>query len=152
MDDREKKPWGEAAFGADVKIVKTRLKTGDYTIEGMDKLFVVERKRNWQELYMNSVGKYRESFIRMLRRLREFPFAFMIIEDSFDTLFTFRTWSGLSIDRGLLLNMVVNIQLEYGVQVMTVGKAPRCYPIVGAIFRKAIDFNFNGRLYDGSQP
>ena len=53
QDTREKKPWTFSATGSvrDVKVVK--LDTGDYSIEGMEDSFMIERKSSVDELFMN---------------------------------------------------------------------------------------------------
>jgi ERCC4-type nuclease len=84
QDDREKLPF---KFKCPYyKIERTRLKTGDYTIKGFEKLVCIERKKNWAELLSNLRGANRKRFIAELKRLRKFKHRYILIEDNNNTV------------------------------------------------------------------
>lgn len=87
VDGREKAPYTFQGLIADARhgrrrlVVPTRwahLRTGDYTIEGMERLVAIERKSP-EDLY-GSLGSRRERFEEEHRRLSEMAFACVVIE------------------------------------------------------------------------
>lgn len=76
-DSKEKLGWmfqqNEECSGMSVK----GLKTGDYTIKGLEDRFVIERKGSVTEWSGNCTQK---RFVRELERLEEFDFPFLILE------------------------------------------------------------------------
>ena len=73
-----KKPW---LFLADYwAMKKVHLKTGDYTIEGLEKYIAIEKKSGINELLRDLAGSYRETFIRCLERLSKYPVKCIIVE------------------------------------------------------------------------
>jgi len=80
-DDREKKPW---TFPKDQKVVRKRLKCGDYSIKGFEDLIAIEKKSGIQELFTDLTGKYRARFRRFLNRLSKYPIKCIIVEQTLD--------------------------------------------------------------------
>ena len=74
IDQREKRPY---AF-AGMETLTTHLKTGDYSIEGLEDRVVVERKSKADA--WGVVGGGRKRFVRELERLAEFDRAAIVIE------------------------------------------------------------------------
>jgi len=60
------------------------LKTGDYSMVGYEDIFAIERKRNMSELWGNydSATKRKENFEEELGRMKDMPFAYLLIETS----------------------------------------------------------------------
>ena len=80
VDTREKKPYSFAGFDVIVK----GLKTGDYSIVGLEDKLAVERKSfsdAWQ-----SMSSSRERFTRCIKRLAELDRAAIVIECSLTEL------------------------------------------------------------------
>lgn len=94
-DTREKVGYWDLSFyeGCDSQVVRV-IKTGDYSIDGMEDLVSIERKRNSGELAV-CFGNKSKQFNRMMDRMKEFRFAYIIIECSMQTLFAFPTGSGI---------------------------------------------------------
>lgn len=80
VDEREKLPY--SYFGNNVIIKTATLKTGDYTIEGHEDLFTLERKS--LDDYVNSLLK--ERFYKELKRLESFKFKAIIVEGSLEEI------------------------------------------------------------------
>ena len=76
IDQREKRPY---AFDG-METLTTHLKTGDYSIEGLEDRVVVERKSP-QDAW-GCVGASRKRFVRELERMAEFHRAAIVIEAS----------------------------------------------------------------------
>lgn len=56
------------------------LKTGDYTVKGMETLVCIERKSG-EDLYGTLIGGH-DRFLRELERMRSFKYRYLIIETS----------------------------------------------------------------------
>ncbi len=72
-DTREQKGWDFP------EMKEVALVTGDYTLEGMQNTFVIERKASVAEIAQNITE---ERWERCLDRLAELPFAFLVLEFS----------------------------------------------------------------------
>lgn len=82
VDDREKRPWKFLDF----KTKKQRLSVGDYTFEGYEDVFVIEKKNSLKELFDDLSGRNRQWFKRFLGRLSKVPHKVIIVEDTLDNL------------------------------------------------------------------
>lgn len=87
IDTREQLPWGFRNFKCDspkqdlpliVNTIRKTLKTGDYSIEGMESGITIERK-SLSDLY-STISQGRERFIAEFERMCEFEFAALVIE------------------------------------------------------------------------
>jgi len=74
IDSREKKPYSFY----DTDVIRTGLETGDYTIEGFEGVFAVERK-SLDDL-ANTLGAGRERFEREIQRAQNFEEFVVVIE------------------------------------------------------------------------
>jgi len=88
VDDREKKAWD-----LPYKIERKRLKTGDYTIKGFEKIIAIEKKSGLIELLNDLANGYRPTFERFLKRLSKYPIKCIVVED---------VLNNVAIDRALM--------------------------------------------------
>lgn len=79
-DTREQKGWAFRKAKGISAVVERALPTGDYSFEGFENKFVVERKGSPGELITNLFSDDKERFIRELERLKEFDYAWIICE------------------------------------------------------------------------
>lgn len=68
------------------------LKSGDYTVQGYQDKFVIERKASTGEIAKNICEA---RFERELERLEEIPLAFVVLEFTYDDILTFPQNSGI---------------------------------------------------------
>ncbi len=83
IDTREQRPYGfseETVAGS----VRKALPAGDYSVEGFETAIAVERKTLAD--YISSMIHARDRFTRELHTLREYSFAWIIVEASLDDL------------------------------------------------------------------
>ena len=78
QDDRERKPW--KFLSEKHTIVRRRLKTGDYSIDGWEDKIAIEKKSGWGELLANLSKGDRPRFLRFLQRLSQYEAKVMVIE------------------------------------------------------------------------
>lgn len=81
-------PPSDACAGTVVR----HLKTADYTLEGWEQTFVVERKRNSGEFASNL---FQSRFERELKRLDSFPHAYLVLDFLWEDIITFPANSGI---------------------------------------------------------
>lgn len=82
VDSRERKPYRFLEFGATTETVK--LETGDYTLDGFEDVFVIERK-SLPDL-MQTMTRGRNRFQRELDRAEAMSTFEVVIEASRDTI------------------------------------------------------------------
>ena len=88
IDTKEKQPWNFTIAGFRQK--SAHLDTGDYTIQGFEKSFFLERKKSPSELCIN-LGKERVRFEAELERARSFRFKYLICEFTQEQLYNYPT-------------------------------------------------------------
>lgn len=120
VDTREKYPFADTFFEPEFNIETTKLDTGDYTIKGMDKIFVVERKANWAELYSDFSPKYRKAQNAAFHRLATIPYHVMFITDSFAKMAEVRTPTGF-VPESKILYIYTQLQFYYKLNVQVIG-------------------------------
>ena len=93
-DTREKTGWECKTHDKCRAVVDWGLKTGDYTVRGLEKHLVVERKASTGELAMN-LGKKRSAFEAEIKRMDNFRWKYILCEFSIDDLMNFPENSGI---------------------------------------------------------
>jgi hypothetical protein len=84
-DTREKKPWSFSFYGAEQK--RTKVETGDYTIQGYEDQISIDRKRNVGEIYQNLFKEY-PRFKREMERMEGME-AYVVCEFPYSDVLTF---------------------------------------------------------------
>lgn len=119
VDTREQTPW---EFGFH-NTAKRKLDTGDYSMEGFESLFTIERKRSVSEI-ANNLSESR--FKDVLERLGQIPHSFMIMEFSIDEVYQFpvgsdvpkKMWDKLRISGNYIVKCLLEAQLNYNIHVL----------------------------------
>ena len=144
-DTREKHGWVFA--NQHVPIVSRKLDTGDYTVEGIEDDFVIERKATVAELAQNITSK---AFRDEIHRLAGFRHAFLIFEFSWQDLETFpvnstipsRLWKKIKISSKFLTSTVNTYRLKYGIQCITADNTKYAERIAFDLMRKYYEYRF----------
>jgi hypothetical protein len=127
-DTREKEDFGWW-FEIDEKCagtVKGSLDTGDYTIQGYESVFSIERKANTGEVAQNI---YEKRFIKELERLRDMRHPYIIMEFEIGDILRFpvnsgipkKFWGRLKTTPQKLLKDLMTYQVKYGVPIIYAG-------------------------------
>lgn len=119
VDTREQMPW---EFGFH-NTAKRKLDTGDYSMEGFESLFTIERKKSVSEI-ANNLSESR--FKDVLERLGQIPHSFMIMEFSVDEIYQFpvgsdvpkKMWDKLRISGNYIMKCLLEAQLNYNIHIL----------------------------------
>jgi hypothetical protein len=122
-DNKEKIPWDFSIYGFAEK--KIHLKTGDYTVEGLEDIICIERKRNTGEISLN-LGRLSKQFKAEFERMEQFRFRYLICEFSADSLAKFpqgsgipkRMWKKLRMNGKFMIKRLNEWCEQYGVELI----------------------------------
>ena len=122
IDTQEKKPW---TFSSSIieGIDFVHLKTGDYTIAGLENILCIGRKRSVTELAQNI---HEERFFKELERMQAIPYRYILLESSLQHVIDYPMKEDLPPDvmnqikiRGpYVLKCLNRIQVKYGVNII----------------------------------
>lgn len=141
-DTREQHGWnfnvGKSCAGMEIGT----LKTGDYSLRGFETLLTIERKGSVEEFAGNIT---QDRFERELERMRDFPYAFLVLEFTMDDLLRFPQGCNIPpqklpyirVKGPFLMRRLVEIQVRYPVKVILAGRHGQ--DIAHQIFRRVID-------------
>jgi len=123
IDNREQHPWDFTSYGFDQEF--TTLKTGDYTIKGMEDILSVERKASTLEL-SNNLGKKWKTFAKELERMDKIKHRYIICEFPISYIYTFpinsgipkQNWKNLKITSKFLSKRVEEIISEFDIPIL----------------------------------
>lgn len=119
VDTREQLPW---EFGFHTTS-RQKLHTGDYTIEGLEDIFVIERKMSVSEIATNITEN---RFKNVLDRLSKIPHSYMIMEFSIEDIYTFpvgsdipkRLWDKLRIKGNYIMKVLLEASINHNIHLL----------------------------------
>lgn len=143
-DTREKKGIWEFERNDFVECTTPRsLKTGDYTIAGLEDILSIERKRNTGEVYNNLFEK---RFFDELERLSLFKHKYIICEFTPQDIVNFPRFSnippmfhdGLKANGNYIMSRLSQIMVKYGIPIIYAGVCGKetCLSLIKAIARQ----------------
>lgn len=142
-DTREKLGWDfEENLRCSGTII-SGLKTGDYTLEGLENTLCIERKYCVSEI-ANNLGAKHKPFFREILRMEPYEYAFIICEFSMSELISYPYGSNLSkkiqakikMSGNYLLSKVLDIQLKTNVQFLFCDNRSNAIEVAKKIFNK----------------
>lgn len=142
-DTREKTGYWEFEK---FEMVNAALKTGDYTIQGLEDVLCIERKRSVSEVCFNITD---DRFKRELERMKDFPYKFIILEFSIDDIMAYPVgsdipkfrWASLKIKGPFLMSALAQIQVKYGIHVIFAGDKNNAMLMASNIMKRIYDLH-----------
>jgi ERCC4-type nuclease len=107
VDTREQKPY---LF---VNMVEQALKTGDYSLQGMESLICIERKSK-ADIFM-CAGHERKRFVAELERMQEYKYSAIVIESSLQDMTVQPAYTRMNPKS--VINSLLAWSVRYGVHV-----------------------------------
>lgn len=125
QDTREQYPWDFTFYEQCTAMKVEKLKTGDYSIEGLEDVITIERKRTTAEIAMN-VGSDRHRFQAELERMSTFKYKYIICEFTMDKVLSFpygstippKRWPQLRLTGRFLAKCLLSYKEKYGIEVI----------------------------------
>ena len=118
IDTREQTPFN--FHDPTVTVTRRALPAGDYTLEGLEDLAVVERK-SLDDL-VKSLIQDRERFHRELRKLQNIPGACVVVEAGLNDLLAHQYKSG--VHPNAVLGAVLSVIVDFAIPVYFCGSRP----------------------------
>ena len=133
-------------------MVVRKLDTGDYSIEGLEDKVCIERKGRISELAIN-LGKDKHRFMREIKRMKEFPFKFLVLEFSLEDVMSFpegsdipdENWNSLKITNKYMLKMLIEFQMYDDIHVIFCGSKKNAKLVVSSILKRVNEYYSTGR-------
>lgn len=144
-DSREQQGWDFRPSSRCLGTTIQGLKTGDYSIQGWESVFVVERKASTGE-WVQNINQAR--FTRELERLTAFPHAYIVLEFSLDDIASFpvnsgipeRIWPKLKIRPDFILKRTLEMMLAYpSIHFIFAGSSERAKEFVSCLFKRIVE-------------
>jgi hypothetical protein len=137
IDTREQQPW---IFNDYTKAHK-KLDTGDYSIEGLEHILTIERKKSSSEFATNIVES---RFKDVVMRLSQFKYSFLLLEFDLEDLLVYperstvpkRMWDKVKITPAFLIKHILELQLNHNIKVIFCGNATSAEKIAEFILKK----------------
>lgn len=122
VDTREQKPWSFPEH----TIAVSKLDTGDYSIQGLENILCIERKRNISEI-ANNITESR--FKDVLSRMSKYRFPFILLEFDLNDALDFpigsdipkRLWDKIKIKPQFIIKNFIEMSLVYNIYVIFCG-------------------------------
>lgn len=137
VDTREQMPW---EFGYHTTS-KKKLDTGDYSIEGMESLFTIERKMSVSEIATNITEN---RFKDVLNRLSKIPHAYMIMEFDIEDIYTFpvgsdipkRLWDKLRVKGHYIMKVLLEASINHNIHILFCGDSANAERTASSLMKR----------------
>lgn len=137
IDTREQQPWTFSHFATAHK----KLDTGDYSIDGLQHLLCIERKKSVSEFANNIVeSRFKDVIIRM----SGLKYSFLLLEFDLEDILIYpigstvpkRMWDKIKISPTFLLKNILELQLNHNIIVYFCGSSSNAEKMAEYIFKK----------------
>jgi len=155
IDTREKTPWDFSYDDAFERVVYRKLDSGDYSIEGMENIIVVERKASVDELYNNFLKEKKRRIYAEFERLENHPFKFLVVEATCEDIMNPHQYyvnkkkinkQSPKMPVAVVASNLTRLMLEYNAQVIFGGN--RAQGMTRGILLHAWDLFQKGELFE----
>jgi len=144
VDTKEKQPW---TFDNDTQNISTKshkLKTGDYSIEGLEEVLCIERKKSVAEFAQNiTQARFENELIRM----EQYKYRFIILEfdlrhiDDFPANLPLKVRQKIKITSSYIMRRISEIQIHNQIDVI---------PCSNRTYAEFVATNIIKRVYEQS--
>lgn len=137
VDTREQKPWNFQYQAT----ANHKLDTGDYSIEGLQHLLAIERKRNVAEIANNITEK---RFKDVIDRLSKIKYSFLLLEFDLEDVMRYpigsdipkRLWDKIRISPAFILKHLTDLQIDHNIKILFCGNSTNAEKMALSIMRK----------------
>jgi ERCC4-type nuclease len=137
IDTREQQPWSFEHYVTANK----KLDTGDYSIEGLENILAIERKKSVSE-FANNITESR--FKDVVNRLSNIKYSFLLLEFDLDDVLIYpvgsnvpkRMWDKIKISPSFIMKHLLELQLYHNIKVVFCGDSDNAAKMAEFIFKK----------------
>lgn len=148
IDTREQTPWEFENYA----VAHQKLDTGDYSIQGLETLFAIERKKSVGEI-ANNITEPR--FKDCLDRLKDFKHKFILCEFTLNNVLDYpvgsavpkKLWHTLKITSKYILKYLTEITMKYDIHVIYCGSRDGAEEMAISIMKRMVEMYGNKQQY-----
>jgi hypothetical protein len=137
IDTREQQPWSFEHHTT----ASRKLDTGDYSIEGLEDVVCIERKKSVSEV-ANNLTESR--FIDVVDRMSKFKYAFLLLEFDLAQVLSYpigsnlprRLWDKIKISPAFIVKHILELQLNHNIKVLFCGSSSDAEQMAEYILKK----------------
>lgn len=137
VDTREQQPWTFENYATAHK----KLDTGDYSIEGLQHLLCIERKKSVSE-FANNIVESR--FQDVVMRMSQLKYSFLLLEFSLHDILIYpvgstvpkKMWDKIKITPAFLMKHILELQLQHNIKVYFCGNSSNAEKMAEFILKK----------------
>jgi len=141
IDTREQQPWEFSHHATAIK----KLDTGDYSIEGMEDILCIERKKSVSEIANNVTEK---RFKDVIDRMTPYKYSFMLFEFELEDILIYpvgsnvpkRMWDKIRISPNFILKNLIEFQLLHNIKIIFCGSSSNAEKMSLSIMNKVYEF------------
>lgn len=137
VDTREQQPWEFKEHA----VSHRKLDTGDYSIEGLEHLLCIERKKSASEFATNIIES---RFKDVIMRMEQLKYSFLLLEFDLEDLLIYpigstvpkKMWDKVKITPSFLIKNIMELQLNHNIKVMFCGNSSSASKMAEFIMKK----------------
>ncbi|NBX73233.1 MAG: hypothetical protein EBQ89_02925 [Alphaproteobacteria bacterium] len=137
IDTREQQPWSFE----DYVVANKKLDTGDYSIEGLQDVFAIERKKSINEIANNIIEP---RFKDVVHRMSQLKYSFFLLEFSMNDVLNYpvgsnlpkRMWDKVRITPAFIMKNILDWQLKYDIKVLFCNNASNAEKVAEYIIKR----------------
>jgi ERCC4-type nuclease len=143
VDTREKTGYSFREYDTCRGMIKRKLDTGDYSIDGLEDIICIERKACVEEIANNIIDTSKR-FDREIARMETYKHKYLICEFSMVDIINFPNGTGLPADikkntkitGKFLLKRLMEYQINHGVSVIFCGNKENAFYFVASLLKR----------------
>lgn len=147
VDTREQQPWTFDNYTTANK----KLDTGDYSIDGLQHVLAIERKKSVSE-FANNITESR--FKDVAERLSQLKHSFLLLEFDLDDVLIYpvgsnvpkRLWDKIKINPAFIIKHLLELQMFHNVKVIFCGDAENAEKMAIYILKKVFYLEQNNNV------
>lgn len=137
IDTREQQPWSFEHYTT----ASRKLDTGDYSIEGLEDIVCIERKKTISEV-ANNLTESR--FIDVIDRMSKYKYAFLLLEFDLAQVLSYpvgstlprRLWDKVKISPAFIVKHILELQINHNIKVLFCGSSSDAEKMAEYILKK----------------
>jgi ERCC4-type nuclease len=137
IDTREQQPWTFEEY----VVANKKLDTGDYSIDGLQNFFTIERKKSINEIANNIIEP---RFKDVITRMGQLRYSFFLLEFSLTDVLHYpigsnlpkRLWDKVKITPAFIMKHILDWQIKHNIRVLFCNNASNAEKTAEYIFKK----------------